>query len=44
MNKSNKFLAILKGDKKLFAILSGIALDGIVLIILVIAASIWYLS
>jgi hypothetical protein len=44
MNSTKKFLAILKGDKKLLGIFGGILLDGAILVGIIIAACVWYLS
>ncbi len=43
MNGTKKFLAILKGDKKLLGIFGGILLDGAILIAIIIAVCVWYL-
>jgi len=43
MSKSKRFLAILKGDKKLLGMFGGIVIDVAVLVTILVAACIWYL-
>jgi len=44
MSKSKRFLAILKGDKKLLGMFGGIVLDVAVLMAILVTACIWYLT
>jgi len=43
MNNSKNLLSIFVNDKKLFAILGGIVLDGAVLISLAAIAAVWFI-
>lgn len=43
MNNISKFVAVLKNDRKLLAMFSGLVLDAVILIGLAVTAGIWYL-
>jgi hypothetical protein len=43
MSKSKKLLTIVKGDKRLLGMLSGIVIDATVLVAILVTACIWYL-
>jgi len=43
MSRSKKFLAILKGDKKLLGMFGGIVIDVAVLTAILVTACVWYL-
>jgi len=44
MSNSKRFLAILRGDKKLLGMFGGIVLDVAVLVAILVTACVWYLS
>ena len=44
MNKSKKFLTIMRTDKKLLGMFGGIVIDFTVLAALVVTACVWYLQ
>ena len=43
MSKSKKFITIVKGDKKLLGMLSGIVIDMTAFVAILVTACIWYL-
>ena len=44
MSSSRRFLVILRGDKKLLGMFGGIVLNVAVLVAILVAACVWYLS
>jgi hypothetical protein len=43
MSKSKKFMYIVRGDKKLLGMLSGIVIDVTALVAILVIACVWYL-
>jgi hypothetical protein len=43
MSKSKEFISIIKGDKKLLGMLSGIVIDVTALVAILVTACVWYL-
>jgi hypothetical protein len=43
MSRSKRFVAILRGDKKLLGMFGGIVIDGAVLVAILVTAFVWYL-
>lgn len=43
MSRSKRFLAILRGDKKLLGMFGGIVIDVAVLVAILVTACVWYL-
>jgi len=44
MSSSRKFMAILKGDKKLLGMFGGIVIDGAILVAILVTACVWFLA
>ena len=43
MSRSKKFLAIMRGDRKLLGMFGGMVIDVVVLVAIVVTACVWYL-
>jgi hypothetical protein len=43
MSKSKKFMSIIRADKKLLGMLSGIVIDVTALVAILVTACVWYL-
>jgi hypothetical protein len=43
MSKSKKFMSVIKGDRKLLGMLSGIVIDVSALVAILVTACVWYL-